>query len=242
MTAYKNPIHTLALIGLRHAMEDYATWVASGAEDVFAEVLWEDFINKRGGKHPSPAKLRQIADDFGLKYEDKSWPSENPRVNNYAITVYLPVFPTNAEDVLGDSVLLTPSPSRYVGETAVYDSPNGDFYNIGFKFDRVLTEDEAQHASQLIGYALASSFFGEGMGAYEVVGGNYIEVAYDSTKSPRDDLGDGYVDFEKGRGRTVGIADIFKEGSPIRVRGEKKGTRLVEPMENAPKLVSISYI
>lgn len=101
-------------------------------------------------------------------------------------------------------------------------------YYIRVQFDREMTDEQMNHAAQLMGYAYRETVAGESLGWPVADGTNSFYLHADTTKSRRDDLGVALAEFEEK------FPERMAEGSPVRKSDRlgpgTKGTRLVEPL------------
>jgi len=115
---------------------------------------------------------------------------------------------------------------RGSGVTADPQVPGGDFYEIRLQANRKLSPDEAQKLAGITGYQYRSTIAGESIGDPYQDTPYSIVVGADSTKSARDDLGDGLFDFE------ATLNEMVKNGTPIRKTNRAgvgtQGTRLID--------------
>lgn len=99
-------------------------------------------------------------------------------------------------------------------------------YSIRVQANRKLSESDTGRLAGLIGYNYRVSIRGESLGNPVNDSPYSFVVAADSTKSQRDDLGEGFDDFENS------VGDLVKRGSPVRKtdRGGAgtKGTRAID--------------
>lgn len=92
----------------------------------------------------------------------------------------------------------------------------GDFSSMRIQANRSLTEDEAYRLSGMVGYAYVKSIAGEKIYDPTQDSPYSLVISADSTKSARDDLGDGIYEFEEA------LKEISTNGSP-RYKTDRKG-------------------
>lgn len=102
----------------------------------------------------------------------------------------------------------------------------GDFYALRIQANRPLTPDEAQKLAGITGYQYRASIAGEPLGDPYQDTPYSIVVGADSTKSRRDDLGDGIFDLQEN------LNNLVKDGTPVRKTNRAgfgtQGTRLID--------------
>lgn len=118
---------------------------------------------------------------------------------------------------------------RFVRADAVHsDDYVYEPYHVRVQFDRELDDDKMNHVAQLMGYAYRETVVGESLGSPVADGTNSFYVEADTTKTRRDELGQGLSEFEERL-----LLRILK-GSPVRKTNRAgegtKGTRLIPPL------------
>lgn len=167
----------------------------------------EEVSNRLCGDYPAPCNCDDsVSHDESvsnfMKYNKLSTldgiiPSDSQSVQNGAVE----------DEILHDGTLYS-RVRKGVG--------GGDFSSMRIQANRMLTEDKVYRLLGMVGYAYVKSIAGEKIYDPTQDSPYSLVISADSTKSARDDLGDGIYEFEEA------LKEISTNGSP-RYKTDRKG-------------------